>query len=86
MRPTRWSGTTIAAGPGLGDLPLMWIHGEDDQLVPIEATRAGIAHLRGARLVERTYPGARHELFNELNADDVIGEVTGFIRAQLATD
>ena len=77
---------TIAAGPGLGDLPLMWIHGEDDQLVPIEATRAGIAHLRGARLVERTYPGARHELFNELNADDVIGEVTGFIHAQLATD
>ncbi|HET6533073.1 MAG TPA: alpha/beta hydrolase [Actinoplanes sp.] len=74
---------TIAAGPGLGDLPVMWIHGEDDQLVPIEGTRAGVEHLRGPRFVERTYPEARHELFNELHADEVIAEVTGFIRAQL---
>jgi len=74
---------TIAAGPGLGDLPVLWIHGEDDQLVPIEGTRAGIAHLRGPHFAERTYPQARHELFNELNADDVIGEVTGFIAEHL---
>jgi alpha-beta hydrolase superfamily lysophospholipase len=73
----------IAAGPGLGDLPLMWIHGEEDQLVPIAGTRAGIEHLRGPRFVERTYPGARHELFNELNADDVSAEVTAFIKDQV---
>jgi alpha-beta hydrolase superfamily lysophospholipase len=73
----------IAEGPALGDLPMMWIHGEDDQLVPIEGSRAGVEHLRGPRFVERTYPGARHELFNELHADDVIAEVTTFIRAQL---
>ncbi len=72
----------IAEGPGLGDLPLLWIHGADDQLVPIEGSRAGIAHLGGPRTVERVYPGARHELFNELNADDVIAEVTAFIRQQ----
>jgi alpha-beta hydrolase superfamily lysophospholipase len=74
----------IADGPNLGDLPLMWIHGEADQLVPIEGSRAGIAHLRGARFVERTYPEARHELFNELHADDVIGEVTAFIRRSVS--
>jgi alpha-beta hydrolase superfamily lysophospholipase len=74
---------TIEKGPSLGDLPLMWIHGEDDQLVPIEGSRAGIEHLRGPRFVERTYREARHELFNELNADDVIAEVTAFIRAQV---
>jgi alpha-beta hydrolase superfamily lysophospholipase len=74
---------TIADGPRVGDLPMMWIHGEEDQLVPIEGSRAGIAGLRGARFVERTYPDARHELFNELNADDVIGEVSAFIRAQV---
>ncbi|MEU4420810.1 alpha/beta hydrolase [Actinoplanes sp. NPDC024001] len=73
----------IAAGPGLGDLPLMWIHGEQDQLVPIGGSRAGIEHLRGRFFVERTYPEARHELFNELNADEVLAEVTAFIRAQL---
>jgi alpha-beta hydrolase superfamily lysophospholipase len=75
----------IADGPGLGDLPLMWIHGEDDQLVPIEGSRAGIEHLRGPRFVERTYPEARHELFNELNADDVIADVTEFIRANITS-
>ena len=73
----------VATGPSLGDLPLLWIHGEDDQLVPIAGTRAGIEQLRGTDFVERTYPQARHELFNELNADDVIAEVTGFIREQL---
>jgi alpha-beta hydrolase superfamily lysophospholipase len=69
----------VADGPRLDDLPLMWIHGQDDQLVPIEGSRAGIEHLRGGRFVERTYPEARHELFNEINADEVTAEVTGFI-------
>ena len=68
----------IAAGPGLGGLPLLWIHGEDDQLVPLADSRTGIEHLGGS-LVERIYPECRHELFNELNADEVIADVTGFI-------
>jgi alpha-beta hydrolase superfamily lysophospholipase len=74
----------IADGPGLGDLPTLWVHGEDDQLVPIGGTRVGVEHLRGSRFTERTYPGARHELFNELNADDVVAEVTGFVREAVA--
>jgi alpha-beta hydrolase superfamily lysophospholipase len=73
----------IADGPGLGDLPLMWIHGEDDPLVPIAGSRTGIEHLRGPNFLERTYPEARHELFNELNADEVLADVTGFIRHQI---
>ena len=31
---------TISAGPGLGGLPTLWVHGGDDQLVPIVDTRA----------------------------------------------
>jgi alpha-beta hydrolase superfamily lysophospholipase len=73
----------IAKGPSLGGLPLMWIHGEDDQLVPIAGSRVGIEHLRGRHFVERAYPEDRHELFNELNADDVIADVTEFIRGQI---
>ena len=70
----------VANGPSLGALPLMWIHGEADTLVPVGGSRAGIEHLRGPDLVERTYPGARHELFNELDAEAVMDEVAAFIR------
>jgi alpha-beta hydrolase superfamily lysophospholipase len=69
----------VLAGPSLGPLPLMWAHGEADALVPIEGSRAGIEHLRGEEFVEKIYPEARHEIFNELNKDDVLADVTAFI-------
>jgi alpha-beta hydrolase superfamily lysophospholipase len=50
----------VAAGPSLGELPLLWIHGADDRLVPMERSRTAIEYLRGNRVVERVYPGGRH--------------------------
>jgi len=44
----------------------------------------GIEHLRGSNLTERSYPGARHEIFNETNADDVLADVTSFLSEALA--
>jgi alpha-beta hydrolase superfamily lysophospholipase len=67
-----------ADGP-LGALPTFWMHGEDDQLVPIDATREGIDALRGVVFEEKVYPGARHEIFNETNKDDVLADVTAFL-------
>ncbi len=75
---------TIAAGSDLGELPTLWVHGEADQLVPIDGTRVGMDHLRGSRTVERSYPEARHEVFNETNADEVLTEVTAFITKALS--
>ncbi|MFZ1985222.1 MAG: alpha/beta fold hydrolase [Desulfatitalea sp.] len=72
------------AGPALGDLPTFWIHGEADPLVPLEATRPMMAHLRGTRFQEKFYPGAKHEVFNETNRDEVIGDVLAFISKTLA--
>ena len=69
----------VQDGPSLGRLPLMWAHGEADQLVPVAGTRSGVEHLRGERYVERIYPEARHEIFNEINADEVLSDVTAFI-------
>ncbi|HXV93778.1 MAG TPA: alpha/beta hydrolase [Pseudonocardia sp.] len=69
----------IRAGGRLGDLPTLWVHGEDDRLVPIDGTREGIEQLRGSRFEERVYPGARHEVFNETNADEVLGDVLAFL-------
>lgn len=67
-----------AAGP-IDDLPVLWIHGVDDLLVPIDGTRVGIEALRGARFRSHEYAGARHEVFNETNRDEVVGDVTRFV-------
>ena len=75
----------VQAGPSLGSLPLMWAHGEADQLVPAVGSRSGVEHLGGGRHVERLYPGARHEIFNEVNADEVLADVTAFIREAVGT-
>lgn len=66
-------------GPDLGGLPTLWMHGEEDQLVPIEGTRTGIEDLRGNRFEQKVYPGARHEIFNETNSAEVLADVTAFI-------
>ena len=73
----------VQDGPSLGDLPLLWVHGADDQLVPPAGSRPGVEHLRGEVFVERLYPGARHEVFNEVDADAVLADVTAFLRRAL---
>ncbi|GAA4200940.1 alpha/beta hydrolase [Actinocatenispora rupis] len=63
--------------------PTLWAHGGDDQLVPIGPTRAGVARIRGENLTAVEYPGARHEIFNETNADDILADVTRFVTSAL---
>ncbi|WP_084958910.1 alpha/beta hydrolase [Thermoactinospora rubra] len=75
---------TIAKGGGLGALPTLWIHGEDDRLVPLADSRTGIEAIRGENLTEIVYPDARHEVFNETNKEEVLGEVTAFVDRVLA--
>ena len=69
----------IRADGRLGDLPTLWVHGADDQLVPIDGTSEGIETLRGTAFEERIHPGARHEVFNETNKDEVLADVTAFV-------
>jgi alpha-beta hydrolase superfamily lysophospholipase len=73
----------VRSGPALGSLPVLWAHGEADPLVPVDGSRSGVEQLSGGRHVERLYPGARHEVFNETNADEVLADVTSFIDGTL---
>ncbi|TDE58214.1 alpha/beta hydrolase [Nonomuraea mesophila] len=70
---------TIVESGTFGSLPTLWVHGEADELVPIAGSRPGIEAVRGADLTERVYPGARHEVFNETNKDEVLDDVTAFV-------
>src|SRR3954447_1297847 len=71
--------TAVAEGGTFGDLPTLWIHGEDDQLVPVVHTRPAIEAVKGARFEEELYAGARHEIFNETNRDEVLDDVVAFL-------
>nr|WP_245667921.1 alpha/beta hydrolase [Actinomadura macra] len=68
----------------LGALPVLYVHGTDDELVRPEDSRIGVEAVRGDRLTERHYPGARHEVFNETNRAEVLGDVTAFVDRVLA--
>lgn len=74
----------IAAGPTL-ELPTLWIHGEQDQLAPYDVTREAAEHVRTAAWQEKVYPGAMHEIFNETNQDEVIGDVIAFVAGTLGS-
>jgi alpha-beta hydrolase superfamily lysophospholipase len=69
----------IAGGPSLGALPTLWIHGELDSLAPLELTWPAIGRIRGEHLEARIYPEAQHEVFNEINRDEVLADVTAFL-------
>jgi alpha-beta hydrolase superfamily lysophospholipase len=69
----------VDAGPGLGGLPTFYVHGGEDTLVPIADTRPAIARLRGSDFAEHVYDGAKHEIFNETNREEVVAEVCAFV-------
>ena len=67
------------------DLPLLLVSGAADplagggQLIELLAQRYRDAGL--GDVTARVYPGARHEVFNETNRDEVIGDVVDWVRA-----
>ncbi|MGC9541245.1 alpha/beta hydrolase [Streptomyces sp. UG1] len=70
---------TVSKGGDIGRLPLLWLHGDDDRLVPLAGSRVGIEELRGADSTECVYPGARHEVFHETNKADVFADLIHFL-------
>ena len=68
----------IADGPGFGDLPLLYVHGGDDQLVPVVLARPVVERVAGPDSDLRVLDGARHEVFNEIDQDETIALVADF--------
>jgi len=76
--------TISAAGP-IDTTPVLWLHGEDDQLVPMAASREGWQLIAGPGAEQKSYPGARHEIFNETNRSEVLDDVLTFVHAHVPT-
>jgi alpha-beta hydrolase superfamily lysophospholipase len=70
-----------AAAPRGFGIPALVIHGEDDRLVPVDAS----AVFASAPLVERrTYPDLRHELHNEPEGSAVVDDIVAWLRERAA--
>lgn len=73
----------IAAGPNVGAVPAIWLHGSDDTIAPYVHAEAVARHVIGADGRHIRYDGARHEIFNEINREEVLDDVIVFIRASV---
>ncbi|MFN8151072.1 MAG: alpha/beta hydrolase [Solirubrobacterales bacterium] len=71
------------AGPLSDSLPTLWIHGTEDPLAPLRATEDAFALIAGEDFRQRIYEGAAHEVFNEINREEVLDDVCEFIAAAL---
>ncbi|MGW3646840.1 alpha/beta hydrolase [Streptomyces sp. NPDC000878] len=75
---------TVAKSGDIGPLPLLWLHGDDDRLVPLAGSRVGVEELRGTDWTERIFPGARHDIFLETDRATAFDELTAFMDRVIA--
>ena len=74
-------GPTTTPGPR-PDLPILVINGADDPVGGEVGGRSLAEHYRGLGVIDVTflgYEGARHELFNETNRDEVVADVIAWL-------
>lgn len=92
--PMLFAGAARLADPQVlagirSDLPMLLASGSDDPL----AGGGALIELLGQRyrdagladVTVRVYPGARHEIFNETNRDEVTADVVAWLRAHTTT-
>lgn len=76
-------------GPVGRDLPLLLMVGDDDSLGGrrgVEALERAYRTRGGLTQIEtRVYPGARHEVFNETNRDEVLSDLVTWLGQNLPT-
>lgn len=60
-------------------MPVLFCHGDSDPFVDYRTSLAAARSMPTTDLTVRLYEGARHELVNETNRDDVIDEIAGFV-------
>ncbi len=61
-------------------MPVLFCHGDADPFVDYRTSLAAVEAMPSTDKVIRVYEGARHELVNETNRDEVIEEIANFVR------
>lgn len=60
-------------------MPVLFRHGSADPYVPYRDSLYAVERTASEDKTLRVYPGARHELVNETNREEVIGDLIGWI-------
>jgi alpha-beta hydrolase superfamily lysophospholipase len=61
-------------------MPVLFLHGEADPFVPAQTSARAVEQMPAATKTMKRYPGAKHELVNELNRDEVIDDIMRFVQ------
>ena len=64
------------------DFPILILHGEKDGLTKYEASQLLYERSRSSDKTIKIYPGARHEVFNEINKQEVLNDVCEWMSAR----
>jgi alpha-beta hydrolase superfamily lysophospholipase len=65
-------------------VPMLLLHGEADPICPVDASRSFHAQLDVPESRLRTYPGLRHEVFNEPEHESVFEDLLEWVREREA--
>jgi alpha-beta hydrolase superfamily lysophospholipase len=63
--------------------PLVVVHGSDDRLIPVDGSRRLVECVGSTDVELKVYPGLYHEVFNEPEQDEVLGDVVSWILKRL---
>jgi alpha-beta hydrolase superfamily lysophospholipase len=63
--------------------PLLVVHGSDDRLIPVDGSRRLVECVGSTDVELKVYPGLYHEVFNEPERDQVLGDVVSWILKRL---
>ncbi len=63
--------------------PILLIHGTDDRLCSAEGAEAYVRASGSTDVTVHLYPEGRHEMFNEINRDEVIADLWAWLDARI---
>ena len=75
----------VEDGPRVDSIPVLWMHGTDDLLSALDVARPVVEGVVTNQLESREYSSAKHEIFNEINKDEVIADLLAFLHAHVSS-
>lgn len=63
--------------------PLLVVHGSEDRLIPVAGSQRLVECVGSTDVELKVYPGLYHEVFNEPEREQVLGDVVSWISARL---